>query len=74
MGPATTTVQEQRLLDMETGSFLPVSGGGIYQAIQRDAELRAEFEALPKKERNDDVAVFRFIRRYNDRHPLYFPK
>ncbi len=74
MGPSTTTVQEQRLLDMATGSFLPVNAGGIYQAIQGDADLRAEFEALPKKERKQDLSVFRFIRRYNERHPLYFPK
>lgn len=74
MGPTTTTVQEQRLLDMETGNFLPVTGGGIYLAIQRDPELAAEFEALPKKERNRDETVFRFMRRYNARHPLYFPK
>ena len=74
VGPSTTTVQEQRVLDMETGSFLPVSAGGIYQAIQGDPELRAEFEALPKKERNQDVSVFRFVRRYNERHPLYFPE
>lgn len=74
MGPTTTTVQEQRLLDMATGNFLPVNSGGVYQAIQGDTDLRAEFEALPKKERNNDLSVFRFIRRYNERHPLYFPK
>jgi hypothetical protein len=74
VGPSSTTVQEQRLLDMETGDFLPVNDGGIYRAIQRDDILRAEFEALPKKERRSDVTVFRFMRRYNERHPLYFPR
>ncbi len=73
-GPYTNTVQEQRLLDMGTGDFLPVNDGGIYRAIQRDDILRAEFEALPKKERRSDVTVFRFMRRYNERHPLYFPR
>lgn len=74
MGPSSTTVQEQRLLDMSTGSFLPVTGGGIYLAILHDEELVAEFEALPKRERNRDETIFRFMRRYNERHPLYFPK
>ena len=74
MVPSTTTVQEQRLLDMSTGNFLPVTGGGIYLAIQHDPELVAEFEALPKKERNRDETIFRFMRRYNERHPLCFPK
>ncbi len=73
-GTTNTTVQEQRLLDMETGTFLTVTSGGIYQAIQRDPDLRAEFDALPKKERNRDETIFRFTRRYNEHHPLYFPK
>lgn len=73
-GPYTTTVQEQRLLDMESGDFLPVTGGGIYLAILHDEELVAEFEALPKRERNREETIFRFMRRYNERHPLYFPK
>lgn len=74
MGPVTTTVQEQRLLDMGTGQYLPVNAGGIYQAILPDEVLRAEFEALPKKERNADETVFRFMRLYNERHPLSFPR
>lgn len=73
-GPATTTVEEQRLLDMETGDFLPVNASGIYRIIQRDEELRILFEALPKRERNQDLTVFRFLRLYNERHPLYFPR
>jgi hypothetical protein len=74
MGPSTTTVQEQRLLDMRTGTYLPMNAGGIYQAIQHDPALRAEFEALPKKERNREETIFRFMRHYNEHHPLYFPK
>ena len=74
MGPSSTTVQEQRLLDMGTGNFHPVTGGGIYLAILHDEELVAEFEALPKRERNRNETIFRFMRRYNDRHPLTFPK
>ena len=74
MGPSSTTVQEQRLLDMSTGNFQPVTGGGIYLSIQPDEELMAEFEALPKRERNGNETIFRFMRRYNDRHPLSFPK
>lgn len=73
-GGSTYTVEEQRLLDLETGAFLPVTAGGIYAVIQRDAVLREEFDALPKKEKKSDEVVFRFMRRYNDRHPLYFPR
>lgn len=73
-GGSTYTVEEQRLLDMGSGAFLPVSAAGIYAVIQQDAILRDEFDALPKKEKKSDEVVFRFMRRYNDRHPLYFPR
>lgn len=73
-GGTTYTVQEQRFLYMETGAFLPVNADGIYRVIERDAVLKEEFDALPKKQRNRSETVFLFMRRYNDRHPLYFPK
>ncbi len=73
-GTNTYTVQEQRVLDMESGAFLPVSMGGILPAIARDRILQEEYDTLPKKERRSEATVFRFIRRYNERHPLYFPR
>lgn len=74
MGGSTTyTVEEQRFLDMATGAFLPVTPEGIYPAIARDTLLREEFDALPRKERRKPQTLFLFMRRYNDRHPLYFP-
>lgn len=72
-GGTTYTVEEQRFLDMATGTFLPVSAAGIRQVLQRDAALLEEFDALPKKQRKRPETVFLFMRRYNDRHPLYFP-
>lgn len=75
MGGSTTyTVEEQRFLDMATGAFLPVSASGIHTVIARDAVLKEEFDALSKKERKRPETIFLFMRRYNDRHPLYFPK
>lgn len=70
----THTVQEQRFLDMDTGTFAPVTAGGLYPMISRDEVLKEEFDALPKKERNRPATLFLFMRRYNDRHPLYFPR
>lgn len=72
-GGTTYTVEEQRFLDMATGTFLPVNAGGIRQALQRDAILLEEFDGLKKKERKRAETIFQFMRRYNDRHPLYFP-
>jgi hypothetical protein len=73
-GTNTYTVQEQRVLDMESGAFLPVSMSGILPAIERDRILLEEYSTLSKKERRAEETVFRFIRRYNERHPLYFPR
>lgn len=73
-GSTTYTVEEQRFLDMGTGAFLPVTAGGIYPVIARDEVLKEEFDALAKKVRNRTETVFLFMRRYNERHPLYFPK
>ncbi len=72
-GTSSYTVEEQRFLDMATGAFLPVSASGIQPVLARDAILKEEFEALSKKERKKPETIFLFMRRYNDRHPLYFP-
>ena len=73
-GGASYTQEVQRFLDMGDGAFLPVSAEGLDRAIGGDTELKQEFDALPKKQRNKPETVFLFMRRYNDRHPLYFPR
>ncbi|MBP8823664.1 MAG: hypothetical protein KBH07_08475 [Flavobacteriales bacterium] len=73
-GATTYTVEEQRFLDMATGAFLPVSAAGILPVLARDPILKEAFEALSRKQRKHEETVFLFMRRYNDRHPLYFPK
>lgn len=72
-GSRTYTVEEQRFLDMTNGQLLPVSAGGLFEVLQRDELLSAEFHAIPAKKRKNEV-LFLFMRRYNDRHPLYFPR
>ncbi len=72
-GSSAYTVEQQSFLDMDTGAFLPVTADGIYQVLQRDDLLKEEFDAVPKKKRKEEV-IFLFMRRYNERHPLYFPK
>jgi len=72
-GGVTRTVLVQQLLDMATGKFLDFSAAGMDQALQHDAVLIEEFRNLPKKQRNSTEVLFRFLRMYNDRHPLTFP-
>lgn len=73
-GSTTRTVLVQQLLDMETGNYLPFNASGMDQALQHDPVLLEEFRALPKKKRNRDEVLFQFLRLYNDRHPLSFPR
>lgn len=74
MGPTSYTVQEQRLLDMRTGAFLPVNAAGMRQVLHHDPALLAEFDGLPRRKRDKPATLFQFMRRYNDRHPLTFPR
>jgi hypothetical protein len=72
-GGMTRTYIVQQMLDMRTGRFLPFNASGIDAALQHDPVLLEEFRALPKKQRNSNEVLFRFLRLYNDRHPLEFP-
>ncbi len=71
-GPVTRTVQEQRILDMESGAFLSLNAATMEQLLKRDEVLYEEWSAIPVKKRKEEV-LFLFLRRYNDRHPLFFP-
>ena len=73
-GTVTRVAIAQQLVDMETGAFLPFNASGLDQALQHDPVMLEEFRALPKKQRNSDEALFRFLRIYNERHPLLFPE
>ncbi len=72
-GTMQRTYVVQQMLDMRTGEFLPFNAAGMDHALRHDPVLQEEFRALPKKQRNSDEALFRFLRVYNDRHLLEFP-
>ncbi len=72
-GGVTRTILMQQVLDMRTGEFLPFTASGMDRALRYDEVLQEEFRALPKKQRNSTEALFRFLRMYNERTPLYFP-
>lgn len=73
-GTVTRTVLMHQLIDMETGQVLPFNASGMDVALVHDGVLQEEFRNLPKKQRNSDEALFRFLRLYNERHPLLFPQ
>lgn len=63
---------EQFILDMRTGkviSFTVKALEGVLQ--QHDAELFKEYSALKKRKKKD--MRFIYLKRYNEKHPLYLP-
>ena len=73
-GTVTRTVLLQQIIDMETGAVLPFNASGMHTAMEIDPALQEEFALLPKKQRNSDEALFRFLRMFNDRHPMLLPQ
>ena len=73
-GTVTRTVMEQQLIDMASGVMLPFNASGMERALRNDAVLHEEFMALPARQRNAPEALFRFLRLYNELHPLRFPQ
>lgn len=73
-GTVTRTVLVQQLIDMETGRVLPFNAAGMDAALVHDPVLQEEFRNLPKKQRNSNEALFRFLRLYNERHLLLLPE
>lgn len=71
-GSVSRTVLVQQMVDIERGAVLPFNATGMLQALQADPILLEEFQNLPKKHRNSTEVLFRFLRTYNQRHPLYF--
>ena len=61
----------QYLLDFETGAVMDYNIGALEVVLMNDAELHAEFLALKKRKRRQQK--FLFLRRYNERNPLYLP-
>ncbi len=73
-GTVTRTVLIQQLIDMENGQAIPFNAAGMRNALATDPRMQEEFDALPKKQRNREEALFRFLRLFNERHPLLFPE
>ncbi len=73
-GGVNRTMLVQQMLDMRTGEFLPFNASGMDHVLRHDPVLLEEFRNLGRKQRNSNEALFRFLRIYNEREPLRFPK
>lgn len=66
-----TTDLRQYLLDFQTGEIMEYDSESVEVMLMKDPELADEYLALRPRKRKQ--MKFVFIRRYNEKHPLYFP-
>ncbi|MFO7934183.1 MAG: hypothetical protein R6U78_08875 [Bacteroidales bacterium] len=66
-----STELKQYLLDFETGKIMEYDTEAVEVLLMKDPELYDEYAAL--RNRKKKQMKFVFIRRYNEKHPLYFP-
>lgn len=73
MGSRTMVTKElkQFVLHTKTETIFDFTTENIEYLLQEDPELLSEFKALKKKEKRE--STFLYLRKYNQRHPLYFP-
>lgn len=74
-GPVYTPPRQeinQYILDMHTGSVASFSISNFESLLQKyDADLYKEFSALKKRKKKD--MKFIYLRKFNEKHPLFFP-
>lgn len=75
-GPVNTTSNAKEirdyLMDFYTGKRVDYTLDNLEEMLKKDEAIHKEFMALPRKKRKD--LATRFIRKYNEKHPVYFPK
>jgi hypothetical protein len=63
---------QQYILDMQTGKVMLYVLANMEELLQRDEALYKEFMALKKGKRKK--MMFFYLRKYNEKHPVYFIK
>jgi hypothetical protein len=71
-GNTGNTELKQYLLDFKTGNILDYDVQSIEILLMADPELHDEFTALNNKKQKQ--MKFLYLRKFNERNPLYFPK
>lgn len=73
--PYSTKVEhnevKQLLIDLTTGMIYDYNVKSVEVILMKDAELYDEYQALRKRKKRQLMYVY--IRKYNDRNPLYVP-
>jgi hypothetical protein len=67
----SNTEMRQYLLDFKTGNVLDYDEESVEMLLMTDPELHDEFSSLSNKKQKQ--MKFMYIRKFNERNPLYFP-
>jgi hypothetical protein len=67
----SNTELRQYLFDFETGEVMDYDIESVEVLLMKDPELYDEYQGL--RNRKKKQMKFVFIRRFNEKHPLYFP-
>ena len=62
---------QQYFLVFRTGEILEYNATNLEKIIADDKELSEEYKGLSKRKKNSKL--FYYMRRYNEKHPLYIP-
>jgi len=65
------TELRQYMLDFESGKIMEYNYSNVSLALMRDAELHDEYMQLGRRKRKQ--LKFMYIRKFNERNPVYFP-
>jgi hypothetical protein len=71
-GTTSSTEMKQYILDFKTGRVLDYNVESVEVLLMADPQLHDEFSSLSNKKQKQ--LKFLYIRKFNERNPLYFPK
>lgn len=65
-------ISNQYIIDFESGKVMEFIVGNMETLLQKDEALYKEFTSLKKKKKRD--MIFVYLRKFNEKHPIYFPE
>lgn len=71
-GSSTSKEIREFLMNFYEGKVSEFSMGYAQELLSRDKELFAEFSKLSKRKQKEEI--YKYIRKFNERHPVYFLK
>ncbi|NBC82034.1 MAG: hypothetical protein GVY19_01505 [Bacteroidetes bacterium] len=72
VNPGPVKEMRQYILDFQTGDILEYNFKNVEALLMKDPALHAEYAGLRKKKKKQQKFIY--IRKFNERNPLYFPK